>query len=143
MRAVLQPLLCVFMQCHRKAHSAALAGICYSDALGTHVPLLYCQEEAQNAIDPIGIAVKRFRTLVYTCQIWEEAFSPTQKGTALEEVALYCMSMCWYIQICFQLNRCGAALDDLSPHVGCVLFKKIGAADKGWGTGKLIILLLM
>lgn len=131
------------MHCHTEAHSAALAGICYSDAPGTCVPLLHCQEEAQNAIDPIGIAVKRFRALVCTRQVWEEAFSPTQKGIALEEVALYCMSVCWYIQICFQLTDVEAALDDLSPHVGCVLFKKIGAADKGWGTGKLIILLLM
>lgn len=99
--------VCVFMHRHGEAHSAALAGICYSDALGTHVSLLHCQEETQNAIDPIGIAVKRFRALVYTCQIWEEAFSPTQKGIALEEVTLYCVSVCWYIQICFQLNRCG------------------------------------
>lgn len=46
--------------------------------------------------------------LAYTCRIWEEPFSLTQKGIALEgEVTPCCMSMCWYIQICFQLNIFG------------------------------------
>ena len=85
-----------------------LAGICCADTLGTDVLHCLCQEEAQDAIDPIGIAVNKFGVLAYTCRIWEEAFSLTQKGIALEEeVTPYCMSVCWYIQICFQLNIFG------------------------------------
>jgi len=64
-----------------------------------------CQEEARDTIDPIGIAVNKFRVLACTCRIWEEAFSFIQKGIALEEEVT--PSIHWYIQICFQLNLFG------------------------------------
>lgn len=61
-----------------------LAGICCADTAGTNVLHCLCQEEAQDAIDPIGIAVNKFRVLACTCRIWEEAFSLIQTGIALE-----------------------------------------------------------
>lgn len=70
----------MFIHCHQEAHSLLLAGICCADTLGTDVLHCLCQEEAQDAIDPIGIAVNKFGVLAYTCRIWEEAFSLTQKG---------------------------------------------------------------
>lgn len=46
-----------------------LAGICCADTVGTHVLHCLCQKEAQDAIDPIGMAVNKFRVLAYTCRI--------------------------------------------------------------------------
>lgn len=95
----------------RRLTALVLAWIRCADTLGTDVLQCVCQEEAEDAIDPIGIAVNKFGVLAYTCRTWEEAFSLTQKGiTALaEERTLFCVSMAWYIQICFQLNIFGGS----------------------------------
>lgn len=98
MQEVLQPVPCahVFMHCHQEAHTSGAGRDLLSDTLGTDVLHCLCQEEAQDAIDPIGIAVNKFGDLAYRCRIWEEAFSLTQKGIALEEeVTPCCRSMCW------------------------------------------------
>lgn len=110
LKEALQPLpwcMCLSSAVGRLT-APVLAGICASDTLGTDVPRGLCQEEAQDAIDPIGIAVNEFRVPAPTCWAWEEAFSPAQGGVALGAgVAPYCVSRSENTQIRFQRNRSG------------------------------------
>lgn len=64
----------------RRLTALVLARILCADTLGTDVLHCLCQKEAEDAIDPIGIALNKFGVLAYTCRTWGEAFSLTQKG---------------------------------------------------------------